>query len=156
MSKRRCYANYPLASIWVWTIPPARLGQLHVFVDREGRVIGYMTWALLTEDVESRLLNGDLSIWQPVEWNRGDRLWIIDFIPLAGRIRTCVRQARQILAGHLRVKFMRRDATGNVQEIFQWSHASSMTGRQIQTKMLRTFCTTVTPDPARNDDTEGS
>ena len=124
-ARRFCYADYPLASVWAWSVPPARLGQSHLFVDQEGRVIGYVSWAYLTNDAASKFSTGQSSILQFSEWNAGDQLWITDFVVLYGRVRTCVRQALQLFRDSVVARFLRRDATGNIKRVCEWRRKSS-------------------------------
>jgi len=124
-ARRSCYANYPLASIWAWSVPPARLGQIHLFVDQEGRVIGYVCWAYLTQRAARKFSTGQSSILRAREWNEGDQLWITDFVALYGQVRTCVRQALQLFRDWMVARFLRRDSTGNIRRVCEWRRDGS-------------------------------
>lgn len=119
-ARRYSYASYPLESILAWLVPPARLGQIHLFVDQEGRVIGYVSWAYLTHRAANEFSTGQSSVLGFSEWNAGDQLWITDFVALDGRIRTCVRQALQFFREWVVARFLRRDATGSIKRICEW------------------------------------
>lgn len=110
--RRRRYNDYPVASLYAWLIPAARARQLEIFVDPDHGVIGYMTWALLSESVETKWIQGSSEVWHVSEWNEGTRLWIIDFVPLKGHERRCLYHVvkKLILCGEAR--YIRRSANG--------------------------------------------
>jgi len=110
MPRRGCYANIPIASIWAWLLPPEKLDQLHLFLNREGRVIGYVTWALLNEKSHQPYEHGDFSLLNPPQWNEGSYLWIIDFVALPGYVRICLRQAKQLFHDRDVIFYMRKNS----------------------------------------------
>jgi cytolysin-activating lysine-acyltransferase len=60
-------------------VPPIMLKQFKVFRSEENVPMAFVSYAKVTEEVEKRILNGDLRL-APKDWNSGDRLWIIDVI----------------------------------------------------------------------------
>lgn len=112
ISKKGCYLDYPIASLIAWLLPPARLHQFHVFANSQGRVLGYMTWALLAPDTESQWIAQRAKSWHLSEWCEGDRLWVIDFVALPGTIRECIRQAWNLPLGCDQVRYLRRRHEG--------------------------------------------
>ncbi len=59
-------------------IPPVRLGQFRLF-HKEGRVVGFVTWAMVNEAVEARLKRGVRRL-RPDEWKCGERRVVVDVI----------------------------------------------------------------------------
>ncbi len=128
MCRSRLYCQYPVACISEWLIPPIALDQILVFRNASGLLVGYVTWALLTEDVETRWLNDPNVLLHFSEWNEGDRLWIMDFVSTQGRARDLVQQARQHLAQHGIAKSLRRDDDGRVRKIVTWKAPNHVAG----------------------------
>jgi hemolysin-activating ACP:hemolysin acyltransferase len=91
--RRGCYIDYPLGSLSAWLLPAAQLEQLHVFVDDDKKLLGYMTWAWFGEETEHRWVGGSLEMLHISEWNEGNRLWIIDFVTMPGYTELCMRMA---------------------------------------------------------------
>ena len=87
--RRGCYLDYPLASIKAWLYPAAQVQQLHIFVGKDQKLLGYMTWAWFNEETEYRWRHGTLDTPHISEWNEGDRLWILDFVAMPGQGRLC-------------------------------------------------------------------
>jgi cytolysin-activating lysine-acyltransferase len=125
MHRRGCYASFPIASLWAWLIPAAQLGQMHVFIDREGRVTGYMTWAFLTEEAERSWVLDATGYWRIGDWSGGHRLWIVDFISLPGRTRACTAQAKQVLSRYTEARYLRRTPHGACRVVCRWYKSSS-------------------------------
>ena len=136
--RRGCYASYPIASLNAWLLPPARVGQLKIFKDYSGNLIGYMTWALLSEEVERRWLREDSTLWHISEWNEGTRLWIVDFVSLHGRTRACLEQAMETLNQYPEARYLRRASDGTSRTISRWyRHSDRVRMERIALTALR-------------------
>jgi hemolysin-activating ACP:hemolysin acyltransferase len=120
MTKSSGYCQYPIACLAVWIEPAILLDQIHFFRDRGDNVIGYMTWALLCEDTEQRLLQDPEVLFHLSEWNEGDRLWIMDFVLLGGRMKTILNEARDIFPVFKQAKSLRRREDGSIRKITTW------------------------------------
>ena len=107
MCRTGAYADFPIASVGAWLLPAARLRQLHIFTGPEGQVLGYITWALLSAEVEARWMNQTSGSWHLSEWNEGDRLWIVDFVIVPGYIWECLRQASSVLSSFSTARYLR-------------------------------------------------
>jgi cytolysin-activating lysine-acyltransferase len=59
-------------------IPPVRLRQIRFF-GQDGAIDGFATWAMVSEEVEKRLLSGNRRL-APADWRSGDRAWLIDLV----------------------------------------------------------------------------
>lgn len=73
--------------------PPVSLGQIFIGTDRAHP--WFATWALLSEDAETRWLAGRKL--QPGDWQSGERVWIVDAICPMGGVRDMVRHIRREL-----------------------------------------------------------
>jgi len=64
-------------------LPPIALRQCRVFV-KDGRPVGFASWAFVSDEVDARLRTGQTKL-KPAEWKSGDRCWLIDLIaPFGG------------------------------------------------------------------------
>jgi cytolysin-activating lysine-acyltransferase len=120
MTRSSEYCQYPIACLAVWIEPAVLLDQIHFFRDRGDNVVGYMTWALLAEDTEQRLLHDPEVIFHLSEWNEGDRLWIMDFVLLGGRLRAVLKEAGQLFPGFKQAKSLRRREDGSIRKVTTW------------------------------------
>jgi cytolysin-activating lysine-acyltransferase len=59
-------------------IPPVRLRQIRFFGEKNA-IDGFATWAMVSEEVEKRLLTGNRRL-APTDWRSGDRAWLIDLV----------------------------------------------------------------------------
>jgi hemolysin-activating ACP:hemolysin acyltransferase len=120
MTKSSQYCEYPLACLAVWIEPAILLGQIHFFRDLGNNVVGYMTWALLAQDTEQRLIHDPEVLLHFSEWNEGDRLWIMDFVLLDGSLRPILKEAYQLFPFFQEAKSVRRRADGIVRKVTTW------------------------------------
>lgn len=96
---------------------PGRTGNLLLFRDR-GRLVGLLTFALLTEEAERGFLRRSRKL-QPGDWRAGDRLWFIDFIAPYGHASQILNGLRRSGAfNHFgRARWARTHGTGRIQHI---------------------------------------
>jgi hemolysin-activating ACP:hemolysin acyltransferase len=59
-------------------VPPIALRQFRLIFKKE-MPYGFVSWALVSEDVERRLDRPDFRL-RPADWSSGDRAWIIDVV----------------------------------------------------------------------------
>jgi cytolysin-activating lysine-acyltransferase len=122
MTKSSKYCGYPIACLGVWIEPAIRLDQIHFFYDLSGNPIGYMTWALLAEDTEQRLLNDPDILFHLSEWNEGARLWIMDLVLLDGNIGGALNEAFALFPSFRGAKSLRRRDDGTIRKVTTWRH----------------------------------
>jgi len=129
----RCdeYCQYPIACLGIWIRPAVLLKQIHFFTDAAGHVVGYMTWARLATDSEHRLLHDPDFLLHAVEWNEGDRLWILDFVLITGGLRRRLREAALLFSKDLTARSARRREDGSIRRLHTW-HGSRFTRATAQ------------------------
>lgn len=68
------------ASDYEWLILPAiRLRQFSLLRNKKNEPMAFVSWALVSDNVEKRLLDGILKL-KPAEWKSGNKIYIIDVI----------------------------------------------------------------------------
>jgi cytolysin-activating lysine-acyltransferase len=120
MTKSTEYCQYPIASLAVWIEPAILLNQIHFFRDAGRNVIGYMTWAILAEDTEHRLIDDPAVLLHLSEWNEGDRLWIMDLVLIDGNLRTAMAEAFRCFPQFDHARSLRRRSDGTVRKVTIW------------------------------------
>ena len=71
------------------------------FYDDYRRVCGFALWALLTPEVEYRVVKDQSLLLHESEWNEGDRFWIVSFASRYGMTGEIIRALKgQILPRH--------------------------------------------------------
>jgi cytolysin-activating lysine-acyltransferase len=76
-------------------VPPVALGQFRLW-RQENRPIGFVTWALVSAEVEERLRRGDIRL-KPAEWKSGDAVWLMDTILPFGGADAAVKETKQMV-----------------------------------------------------------
>ena len=83
------HRKWKVSSVLERIIPPLALGQFRIVVKNE-KPVGFLTWALFTEDAETAYLKKHRKI-KLEEWNAGDRLWFTDFVAPYGKVREIIK-----------------------------------------------------------------
>lgn len=125
------YCHYPIACLGIWIRPAILLKQIHFFTDTAGHVVGYMTWARLAADSEYRLLHDPSFLLHVVEWNEGDRLWILDFVVTTGRLRRRLLEAARLFPTDRIARSAHRHEDGRIRRLQTW-HAARFTRATAQ------------------------
>ena len=120
------YCQYPTACLALWIEPAILLGQIHFFYDLGGNLIGYMTWALLAEDTEERLIHDPRVLFHLSEWNEGERLWIMDLVLIDGSVRESLKEACSLFPNFRSAKSLRRRKDGTVRRVTIWKRRSGL------------------------------
>jgi cytolysin-activating lysine-acyltransferase len=73
-----------LADLEWLVMPPLVLGQARLYRNEKNDPIAYVSWALVSDEVNERLKSGIARI-QPPEWRCGPHPWVIDVVaPFGG------------------------------------------------------------------------
>ena len=119
------YCQYPTACLALWIEPAVLLNQIYFFYDLGGNLMGYMTWAMLAEDTECRLLNDPDVLFHFSEWNEGERLWIMDFVLIDGNVRDVLKEAFSLFPNVDTAKSLRRNKNGTIKKLTTWHRRGS-------------------------------
>jgi cytolysin-activating lysine-acyltransferase len=81
-------------------LPAYRHGCIRIFYDMDHVPVGFITWAWLSEETQSRVLR-DLDPWIHLsEWNEGDSLWIrYLLVPPQQRVRAIALCMKELFPG---------------------------------------------------------
>jgi cytolysin-activating lysine-acyltransferase len=83
-------------------------GQVYYFHDLYKRVCGCALWALLSPEVEQRVLKSQSLILHESEWNEGDRFWVVFFATNFGFTSQIIAALKkQVLTRHDEISFLR-------------------------------------------------
>jgi cytolysin-activating lysine-acyltransferase len=94
-----------------WLVFPAvELKQMRIFRN-EKMPLCYISWASINEDIESRLLNGVYKL-RPMDWNSGDKIFIIDNINLTGQNTQFLKSLNETVFKDKEVKLFRPKKDG--------------------------------------------
>ncbi|MDD4950696.1 toxin-activating lysine-acyltransferase [Sulfuricurvum sp.] len=81
-----------------WTVfPPIILDQCRLYT-RNQIPFAFITWALVSDDVQKRLLSGEPKI-APHEWQSGSNIWLIDVITPFGQTDETLLEATALFPG---------------------------------------------------------
>ena len=101
------YKKSTIELIVHWIYPAIYHEKIKIFYDKFKNPIGYITWALLADDVIDRIINSN-SLWlHESEWNEGDNLWIIDICLPFGGIINHRKEIKKILRAHNSINYCR-------------------------------------------------
>jgi cytolysin-activating lysine-acyltransferase len=77
-----------------WLVaPPLMLRQFRLY-RRDKVPVAFVSWALLTEEAEQRVVNGAWRL-QPGDWKAGDRLWVVDVVAPHGGLDAIIKDLRE-------------------------------------------------------------
>lgn len=102
-------------------IEPLKADHARLFY-RDGKVIGFISWAFLSYEAEDAFVNGTRKL-QSDDWKSGNRIWIIDCIAPYGDVGFIGRWARDHLTPYGpsfstdRAFWLRRSPNGSVRKI---------------------------------------
>jgi cytolysin-activating lysine-acyltransferase len=74
----KLHSGYRINDITNNFLPPINLDQLRIY-KKGSTPIALITWAYLDEETENKYINEQYDL-RLNDWNKGDRLWFIDFI----------------------------------------------------------------------------
>jgi cytolysin-activating lysine-acyltransferase len=94
------HSRWSIADCYRLFLPPIHLGQI-VWLTHEQRILGFASFALLSEEVEAGFAAKTRPLL-PADWRSGDRLWLVDCIaPFGHGDRTARLLRRRLRAdGH--------------------------------------------------------
>lgn len=81
------YRELRLASIEAQLLPPIRLRQTSTVRGPRGLVLGYASWAYVSDEVDDELARDPSRLLLLPEWNEGTNLWLMEFVALRHRVR---------------------------------------------------------------------
>lgn len=99
-----------LADLEWLVLPPIMARQFRIFKTGD-RPFAFVTWALLNEEAEKRLLAGQPRV-RPGDWRAGDRLWVIDVVAPFGGADGVLTHLKQRLFKERRVMTLRPGTEG--------------------------------------------
>lgn len=100
-------------------LPALKLGQFRVW--HKGPLpIGYASWAYLTEEAESRLINEGVMKVRPTDWGAGDRLWLMDVICPHGGADKATAELRDTVFKDKKVKTLQPAPDGKGMAVVEW------------------------------------
>jgi cytolysin-activating lysine-acyltransferase len=107
---RSARRSYHISAIEYWIRPAQQLRQLKVFYDVDGRAVGYVVWAYLSDALSERMSKDLVTALHFSEWNEGLNLWILDFVAPYGHARAMTSYIRRhMFLNHAVGRGIRRD-----------------------------------------------
>lgn len=84
---------YQIADIGAVFFPAIQRNQFRMYHENK-RLVGLVTWAYLTPEVQEKYLSGAYNL-RPEDWSAGDTLWIIDWVSPFGHTKKIARDLKQ-------------------------------------------------------------
>lgn len=94
-------------------LPPIMLEQIKFYFDDEGEVIGFATWALVTQEVFDRLSESHSYAMHISEWREGAIPLIVDLVATPGAVAGIKKDLIKNLFANTRVWLSDRAASGS-------------------------------------------
>lgn len=114
----KLHSKYRVNDIANNFLPPINLDQFRIY--KKGDMpIALITWAFLDQETENKYINEqyDLSL---NDWNKGDKLWFIDFIATQDVIKQIEHDLKNNLFPDKIGKALRADDNGKVHHIQEY------------------------------------
>lgn len=114
----KLHSQYRINDITNNFLPPINLDQFRIY--KKGTdPIALITWAYLDEETENKYINEQYDL-RLNDWNKGDRLWFIDFIATIDVIKQIEHNMKHELFPNQMGKALRADETGKVNHIQEY------------------------------------
>lgn len=121
MSKSKYYGNYSLGDVFALVHEPIVLGQILFYFNQDGEPVGFMSWAMVSADIEKRLIANPDSVLSDNEWNSGDIMWVTGFCVSPEYFREFFAVVKDHKFHDARViRSIRRDAHGQLRKVTTW------------------------------------
>ena len=117
----RLHSRYAVNDLTNNLLPPLDLGQFRLY-KRADQPVGLVTWAYLDEVTEARYSQQQYDL-RLHDWNKGDRLWFIDFILSADIMPQIEHDLKHRLFAEHTAKALRADASGRVYKVQEYHGA---------------------------------
>ena len=101
-----------------WLVVPPILAKQFRLFRRNNVPVGFISWALLDDEVEARIINGSVKL-APNEWTRGNKFWIIDVIAPFGGGDDMLKDLKENVFKDQVVKYIQADDDGRRVEILK-------------------------------------
>ncbi len=120
MRESALHQQWPIGEIDHYILPPLKLGQVQFFYRPQKRLVGFVTWAMISPDLAAGMTQRSPELL-PDQWQSGDRSWIIDMVAPFGDVRSiCCLLAKTIFADQ-EVMSLRRAKDGSVRKVGRWT-----------------------------------
>jgi hemolysin-activating ACP:hemolysin acyltransferase len=126
LTASRAHDHYPVSYVRELIGPALAHRLIKLYFNKKGDPVGYVVWAFIAEDVQTRFLQTGKWDLHESEWREGNLLWIVDFVAPFGHtyailkdLRDCVfpkaNELRyyRIKNGKMIVKSVSRDDPGS-------------------------------------------
>lgn len=119
MQNSPLHRRYTIADLEERFIPSLLRNQFRYY-EINGRPIGFVNWAWLTEETEAKFKTGEYEL-APNEWVGGDSLWFPEFVAPFGQARKMVADLRaNVLPKGTPAKALRYSSEGKFKGIAQY------------------------------------
>ncbi len=110
--------KFTVAAAYMWVMPAILHRQIHIIYTDDGRPMGYMTWAFVSDKTLARLQADSVQVLDASEWNEGLNLWIVDVVCRKGMARHVVRAVRGRLGATFTEAFgLKRKPDGSLKRL---------------------------------------
>lgn len=116
MTQSELHRDWPVSSIVQWVVPAILNNQCRLY-RKEGRPVGYISWAWMSAEVETTYAT-DPSSMQPINWQSGDRLWLMDWIAPWGGTAAIARDLKNNIFPNEVARGMRWKSNRDVMNIY--------------------------------------
>lgn len=125
-AEARPYRRWSISDCERFFLPPLRLGQHRLYVERE-RVVGLVTWAWIDEACKARLIHEGLDLF-PDDWVVGKHLYFAEFVAPFGHARMIIDDLTDGVFPRERAFSVRRRPDNSVYKVCHW------VGRELRAK----------------------
>lgn len=95
MTRSARHRSFSVADVERLILPPLLADQAVVLSDESSRIVAFGSIGLLTDDAARGYIEGTRKL-QPVDWNAGDQVWLMDAIAPFGHARQLTTAIRSL------------------------------------------------------------
>lgn len=93
-------------------MPPLASEQFRLYKDKEGKPVGLILWAYVSDEIDKKLENGIGKLGLN-DWNSGETLWIFDIVAPKGGATKMLDELKSTALKGKRIKYQSIDKDGN-------------------------------------------
>ena len=125
ISENKNYKKIPIALLTTWVMPALRARQVGFFFNEFNVPVGYIIWAMLSDDKGIELAMRQTRILLEHEWNCGKKLWIMDLVTVRPWIRPILQYAaNDMFRRYEYAYYVKRYPTGAAKNIVSWARTA--------------------------------
>ena len=97
MTQSAVHRNLLVSEVELLLLPPIAYGQFRLWRRPDNIPVGFMSWALVNDEVDARIKSGHANKLRHMEWKSGAHIWVMDAIFPFGGHELALKEVREVV-----------------------------------------------------------